>query len=308
MVLLDVGGRGVPPGAVRAHLAARGRRPGAPTAGGTDGPATGAGHGGLDPRGAAMPQADAGRRRAEDVGTGPNTCRAGGGALVAAASAPPTTAGRQGAGEGGEHVPLLVRAAPAGAAVARVADAGTGPISADAAGGSQRRGARAVRGGTGRVHRAAQEAGGHTGAAGGPGASAGVAILAAGRVGNQARCSVPMAQGGGVLTAGGVYCAAGWNPHGQRPRDGRAGPRGVGAHQPQVRGRAGTLPRCLRGEVRAPAVSRTHVGQAADEAVSQATPHGHAPIGHGPGRVEPAGPAGAPGQGAELAGPAPHAD
>ena len=114
MVLLYVGSGGVPPGAVGARPAARGRQRGAPTAGGADGPTARAGHGGLDPRGATMPQADAGRRRAEDVSCGPHTRRAGSGSIVAAASAPPPTAGRQGPGEGGEYVPLLVRAAPAG--------------------------------------------------------------------------------------------------------------------------------------------------------------------------------------------------
>ena len=227
MVLLDVGSGGVPSGAVGTRPAARGSRPGTPPAGGADGPAAWAGHGGLDPRGAAVPQADAGGWRAKDVSSGPYTRNTGSGTIIAAVGTPasPPTASRKGAGEGGEYVPLLVRAVPAGAAAARVADAGASPVSAYDAGGSQRRGACAFHGGFGRVHSPTKETSGCSGAAGRPGARAGVAGLVAGPVGNQAGRRVPLAQGGGLLSTGGVYCATGWNPHGQCPGDGRASPR-----------------------------------------------------------------------------------
>ena len=119
VVLLDVGSREVPLAAVGARPAARGRRRGLPAAGGAHGPAVRAGHGGLDPRGVTVPQADSGRRRAEDASSGPHTRCAGSGAIVAVAgTSPPPPAGRKGARKGGEHVPLVVRAAPVGAAAA----------------------------------------------------------------------------------------------------------------------------------------------------------------------------------------------
>ena len=148
MVLLDVGSGGVPPGAVGARPAARGRQRGAPTAGGADGSAARAGHGGLDPRGATMPQADAGRRRAEDVSCGPHTRRAGSGSIVAAASAPPPNGRPTGCGGGGRVRPTPGARCAGGAAAALVADARASPVSADAAGSSQRGGAGAIRGGT----------------------------------------------------------------------------------------------------------------------------------------------------------------
>ena len=85
----------------------------------------GAGHDGVDPRGAAMPEAAPVRWGAEDVRPGPRACDAGGSALAAAAAVA-AVAGRA-AGQDGKHIAIVGRAAAAGTTPARAAAARNGP-------------------------------------------------------------------------------------------------------------------------------------------------------------------------------------
>ena len=105
MVLLDVGRKGVPRGAVGTRSAARGCRRGLAPTGGTDGPTVRAGHGGLDPQGAVVSQADASKRRAEDVSTGLHTRSVRSGTIAAAAGVTPPNSRPKGHGGGGRVYP-----------------------------------------------------------------------------------------------------------------------------------------------------------------------------------------------------------